>query len=658
MKHSLPQFQTGAVWAAVLLATILLSSLFGAALKTSSLYAIYQIGFVILPGACLVLLAARRKLRPASFAAKAIIVGQCFEMLTGLVCMICSAKALYPFLLIGYIVGAWVLRRKFAAVLLPSSERYTTKAIAFVIAVFLVFAASLFNFDPVVDQHFTWVAAFAQSVTGAWPPTEPFLMDVPLHYHYLYNVHVGMAAYTTGVPVVVIASRTAIIFHSLAFILCLFAFASARIGLGMLGVVAATAMLLTFGYSEVMWKEFHFATASIMYRVASTIVAFQIFVLLVDEALTPKKERVSVWLLCLAMFAASGTRANLLPMFAAGLGMLGLVHCRDRSRVLDSAALFAIAAACIVAGSVLFLGAGIGPSDGTKLLLLHPLNLAVADWGGGELSPFVTTLQRAGAPDWLTSICYLIVALCGRLTFLLPGAVYVVCGSNRVDRDTKILLGGVALGGLTLLLLVETVVSQEVWAFYWYADIALALLGAAGLWCMWCDQPRSKIAALGVVLSCALFVMQAAEFSIGFLPKLAHSTFPTPAPAFQTASLEKVSRSLVGVAKAGDVFVTGGDFKEVDDRPFAAVVPGLQLYGSRSILPVYASRTNVNPHVASRLWLLNNDLASYSDRAKVRADVGNRRSLYMLWIGPTPLDRVGMSLVASWPAESLWKIGH
>ncbi len=643
-------------WLVLSVATILLATLFGSPPLFTGLYLTYQALFVALPGTVLLLISLKRKLQPVEFAAKAIVIGQCFEMLAGLCFSALRLELVYPILPFLYAAAGWLVRDRFISSFAPVTYGPAQLLICAVASIFLLFAASLFNFDPVVDQHYTWVGAFANAVTAGWPPTEPFLMNVPLHYHYLYNVHIGMAAGTMGIPIVLVAARLAIIFHSLSFILCLFAFSSARTGQGGWGVVAAVSILLTFGYSEVMWKIYHLATASIMYRVASTIVAFQIFLLLLDEILAPKNKRIGIWLLTMAIFVGSGTRAMLLPMLGAGVGLLLLTNLSNRAIAWDYAKLLLIVAACIIAGMVVFLGLGSGQSDGTKLILIQPLNLNVSEWATGKHSPVVETLLVWGCPPWLTSFAYLLIALCGRMTFLLPGVMYATC-TAELDRGLKALLGGVAIGGVVLLVVVETVVPQEIWAFYWYADIALALMGALGLRAMWYAPRRGRVASILLLLSGLLFIAQATEFSAGFASKLTQTNFPTPTPTFQDPGLGDMARTLQKTINSGDVLVAGGNFGTFDERPLAASVPGLQLFASRYILSVYAKRTTVDPRVASRLWLLNNDLSSPFDRDKVKKDVDGNRSLYFLWIGQRePLDQRGLSRISSSNDWSLWKV--
>ena len=53
--------------------------------------------------------------------------------------------------------------------------------------------------------------------------------------------------------------------------------------------------------------------------------------------------------------------------------------------------------------------------------------------------------------------------------------------------------------------------------------------------------------------------------------------------------------------------------------------PGLQLYASRSILPNYEARVNVDQRVASRLWLIPDNLRDSASRATIRTDVGPSR---------------------------------
>ena len=645
------------IWLAILICTIGMATLFGVALDAAVAYAAYSAGFIILPGAVLYSLAARCPATSIMVAAKIFVIGQAWEMLLGLILTMLGLQSAAMYFLPVYVFGMWVTRNRITALLSPAERvAWRRVAVGVLVAVFLVFSAALSDFSAIIDHHYTWVAAFANAVSMMWPPMEPFLMDVPLHYHYLYNVHVGMAAHSTGIPVVLVASRLAIIIHAFVFVLVLCAFSQAHLKTAWLGVVVAIALLLTFGYSELMWKNFHFASAQIMYRVASTMIAFQIFVMLMDEVLANKAERMRLGLFVMLVAVGSGTRVNMLPMLACGVGLLMLFNIMARKSFKDQVLLLAILTGGIVFSMVFFLGVGSGHSDGTKLVVFNPLSIPVAEWAEKRYAPLVEFMLEKGYPDWVATLCYLVTALCGRMTFLFPGFVYV-CMTWPLRRDLGILLGGVAVAGVGLLVLIETTVPQEIWTFYWYADIALALLGAAGLAALWRQRQQGKqFVTIGLLTTGLLFGVQATEFSIGFFPKLLATQFPVTQPVFHDKKNDDVTQALVPLVKAGDILVTGGDIETFDDRPFAAAVPGLQLYASRYILEVYGTRTTVDSRVKDRQWYIDSRLSKYSDRIKVRQNVGTKRTLFLLWLGTPPQDINGMIPIATWDDRSLWRI--
>jgi hypothetical protein len=421
-------------------------------------------------------------------------------------------------------------------------------------------------------------------------------------------------------------------------------------------------ILLTFGFSAVMWPSFHFATSLIIVQLASTAVAFEIFLVLCDEILGPpgREFRRPYALITFLMLVASGTRANLLPMLCGGLGLLLLVHIRQRSERVTYGVLLGTAVLSIVAGAVFFLGIGHGDANGTSLLVIRPLNIAVAEVHTKLYGPLVNTLLAAGVPTPLTVTAYLSVAILGRMTFLLPGVIYAfVARDSGIDRNLRVMFGGVALTGISLLVFVEAVVPQEIWAFYWYADIGFALLGAAGLRALWQRRLVQPVLASGAfVASALLFVLQVRDFSPGFAQKLSATTIPTRAPVFQvTQGFKEVVQALERHVVPGDVLVTGGSVAILDDRAVAAAVPGLQLYASRLILTIYGARVNVDPRVASRLWLVDDNLHDPTARARIRKDVGPSRALYLLWLGEgTPADRTGLYPIGNWAVMSLWRV--
>ncbi len=657
--------QCALVWSVLLLATTGMAVLFGVPLLAALAYAGYVALFIILPGVVHYGLASRSAQVSFVFAAKAAVVGQCVEMSAGLLASMTGAHALYPFLPLLYLAALVSWRRPILANIEAGEggPKILPLVISLVVALFLVFAASLFGFDKRIDQHFTWVAAFSNVAVTQWPIREPFLMDVPLYYHYLFNVHVGTAARTVGIPLILVASRLAIIFHGFLLVLMLHAFCQSRFRAGWLGTPAAVQVLLTFGLSTaVMWPYFHFATALIIFQLTSTAVAFEIFLVLCDEILGPSGQvsQRPYALIVFLMLVASGTRANLLPMLCGGIGLLLLAHVRKGYERVAYAGLLGAAILAILVGAVFFLGIGGGGANGTSLFHITPLNVAVSEVQAHVYAPPVRTLLAAGLPTPLTVMAYLLVAILGRMTFLLPGVIFaLVATDSGIERNLRVMLGGVALAGMGLLVLIEAVVTQEIWAFYWYADIGFALLGAAGLRALWQRRVTQPVLTAGALLaSTLLFVLQLWDFSSGFARKLSVTQFPTPAPVFQTVPrFDELVQTLEQHVVPGDVLVTGGKVEILDERVLPAAVPGLQLYAARIILKIYGARVNVDPRVASRLWLISDNLRTPPARAAIRTDVGPSRALYLLWIGETmPADRTDLSPVGSWPSMSLWRV--
>jgi hypothetical protein len=230
--------------------------------------------------------------------------------------------------------------------------------------------------------------------------------------------------------------------------------------------------------------------------------------------------------------------------------------------------------------------------------------------------------------------------------------------TSVVDGSLRALLGGVVLGGVAILVFVEAVVPQEIWAFYWYADICLAVLGAAGLRALWLRRATpSPWIRTALALTILLFAVQLGDFSLGFGPKLRATALPTPEPGFSAGpDFPALVKALDKTVLPGDVLVTGGRFGSFDERVLPAQIPELQLYAARPILPVYGARVRVDPRVASRMWLIHDDLAAPAARRAVRQDVGPRRALYLLWLGERPDDASGLAPIDTWPTMSLWRV--
>jgi hypothetical protein len=241
---------------AAFLSLALLCAVFGAPFSYSMKYFIYTVVYIIVPGSVAYGLSRSRAEHWFGFLVKSWIVGNAVEMTAGLLAVMTGMKAYYPLLGLLYAGMAVAFRHRIGAVGLTSpttSPNYTATDIAAFAALSggLISAAALYNFDTVIDQHFTWIAAFAGATVNHWPVPEPFLMDVPLNYHYLYNIHVGMASYVTGVPLIIVSARLSLATHALLFLAMLFVFCRNRFDYRWVGLIAAAQLLMTFGYSKI-----------------------------------------------------------------------------------------------------------------------------------------------------------------------------------------------------------------------------------------------------------------------------------------------------------------------------------------------------------------------------------------------------------------------
>ena len=449
---------------------------------------------------------------------------------------------------------------------------------------------------------------------------------------------------------------TAIVFHAFVFIMMMCTVASSRLKAGWLGIVAALALLLNFGLSEFMWKYLHMAMTLVMYQVASTMIAFEIFLVLIDEVLSPRREADAALATGQSCPARQRSSSDDATHVGGRSGFAGTLQSEARAFRRQRPASI-VGAGGICDRILLLLGIRSGESDGTRLVFLSPLNLAVSETAAQQYSPLVNQLLEWGLPSRVAVLLYLIVALCGRMAFLLPFAVYALA-TTAVDRDLRLLLGGTALAGVGLLVLIEAVVPQEIWAFYWFADIALALLGVAGLKAMWSKSATNASPdADGNDIGCGTLC----RAGMGFLGRIQRQArdnlFPDGATDLPGCGRRRARRNAIENNPSRRCIGHRGSTLMIDDRTLAAGVVGLQLYASRIILPVYAARTKVAEQVASRMWLLDDDLALASSRQRIRDDVGPGRSLYLLWLGiEMPTDMNGITQIAAWPEMSLWRV--
>ena len=645
----------GCWWVLGTVASVLLiAPSFGASLRPTLAYLSYLTGYELLPGACVYLLLVKRPRGLATVFLHGLLVGLLLEVWTYLLLIRLGATAqhwLYP----AGVAALAVWKRRTLIERLPSAGpkvSWAEAAATVLVPASLVFVGALANFDVAIDQHFTWAAAFANAVGGAtsWPPQEPFLFDVPLYYHYLFNAHVAAARTGAGVPVLVTAARLGVIVHLFVLIALMVNFSRARFRSGWVGLLAAAQILGTYGFTKIMWGVFHQATPLILMQLPSALIALAIFLVLVDEAadfVDAEQRSAGHFVLIAGGFVlSSGMRANLLPVFLCALGLLALVSW-IRKRVFPTrvVALAVAAVVALVFGMVFFYGF-LDPAGSSGSLAVAPLNRTVG-WGCAGLgnegySPLYEWLFRATASERLASLLYLIAAVCGRLGLLLPGLIFYLATRQRPQGGhsvTLLLLGAFGAGVGVLGLLKNEF--QEQWAFYWFGDLGLALLGAEGLRLLFSFSTRIARAPRAALISLAVggAALQGYEWTVPLLRDLRSLGERSATVNYQRAPEvgELVRWGDQGIPR-GSVLVTAGNANGFDHRIWPVVLPGVQLYADRYILRVYLNRRKPDPRLVSRSKLLDQPSTTELMRT-VRREVPASRAVFLLWMGaggPTP----------------------
>ena len=660
-------FGKGTIAALVFVGAVFILALpFGVPPIDVTKYFLYHILYILFPGLVIYSLAGFPVYSGYELIVKSWVLGICVEMLVGLIAVMSDLKELYPYIIFLYIFTASFHKRNILSTVksVVNKPANFDAIILVLLATFFIFANSSFNFNVIVDQHFTWTAAFSNVSVNSWPISEPFILGIPLNYHYLFNIHVGLSSYVFDIPTINIASRLSLISHPLLFLAIIHVFCIKWFRSSMVGLIAVVQIMMIFGYSQIFWQTFHSATPTIMIKVPSTIVAFQVFVLIVDCILNVFKEKQTnfkqLLLIVVLIFVSSGIRAMFLPVLLGGLGLLFLRQVFIREKIASITVLLSSAVGSIIFGLWFFYGLG-ASSDGTKMLFLSPLNLAVSQVSPDKLASFVNYALAAGLQTHVTSAAYLMLALCGRLTFLLPGVLFFLWqgNSNETNKHIKLLLGGVAIAGLLVLVFIESTIPQEVWAFYWYSDIGLSIMGAAGTVLLW--QQRAQISTIFMVsatYASIFFGVQAVDFTKSFIERAKTQNFSQPSPRFSSNPiLPKLIKFLKQTAKKGDIIVTGGKYEHFDERVLPASIPGVQLFAHRQILKVYLSRIPPDQNVVAKQFLLNNRMKNKESLLAVKRMLDKNQNLYLLWIGDDkPVYSEELHFEHSFPGVSIWSI--
>jgi hypothetical protein len=301
-----------------------------------------------------------------------------------------------------------------------------------------------------------------------------------------------------------------------------------------------------------------------------------------------------------------------------------------------SLGLLVLISVSIIFGLYFFYGAGSNVS-GVEVLKLNPLNNSVALVSGTRdgLAPLFTTLQARGLNESLSSLLYIVFVLLGRQTFLLSGLIaYFLFYPYQQQISITLLFLGIYCAGVGVICLLESSF-QEQWAFLWYGDIGMAILGATGLIYLILMKEHRSIKYCLISFSILVLLIQSYDLIPGVLKDLRNIGIKTVYPSYSThpdynALVDWLRQNVT----AGSVIFTAGNYQEVDDRTLPAAVPGIQLYASRHILDIYAERSSIDPKIIYRQNLLSHQPLSLETILSVRQEVLSSRSLYLIWVGP------------------------
>lgn len=649
----------------ILCAFVMLLSVFGADALDVLKYLFYQVLYVLLPGILVLTIWKGNQGPYFEQCVRALIVGACVEMTLGLAFVFLDLKNIYLFLPVFYLlIGAIFGRKTFVPAKLNELSFDKGIITSFVFIFLLVFGNAAHNFQYITDQHFLWTAAFANVSTNIWPIPEPFIFGIPLNYHYLFNIHVGLAHYVTGVEIIQISARISLVFHSFLFMSSVYIFCTKWFETPIVGILATVQIMMISGYTNLFWHTFHSASPSIMIKVPSTIIAFQVFLLLSDWVISKFKTNdrniMPFLLISFVIFVSSGVRANLLPVTLGGFGLVFLYQFYRTRRFETSLALLLVTVISIGFGMWMFYGLG-SELDARELLRFSPLNVAVSSVGTSALSYTMIWMLETGFPESIAVLLYLVLALCGRLTFLLPGLFFFLLHPYVRSQHIvlKLMLGGCAIAGGLVLLLIESTVVQEVWAFYWYADIALAIMGAAGTVLLL--QARKTLSWLWSIAA-GYFVVFLAVQTWWFVSLTTQNVQKMDLPlAGISMNRNPIHDPLVDelreIVQPDDLLVVGGAYNTYDAKALPAAVPGLQLFADRHVLTFYLSRESENDSLTSKAFLVEDDLSDAESLKRVYDLVTGEKRLLLLWLGDErPAYVSNLEMLSDTQGAGVWSV--
>jgi hypothetical protein len=333
----LGHFQVTAIWFInTVVSFIAISTIFGVPLNNSLSYLLYISLYVIIPGIIVYTLFIDKPRTILTTLLHGWVFGQLLEICIYFLLIILGLSRFfvgYPLVIAGIVV--WQRKKIFSHLNhpLPGPDK-TQLAALWIVSLILIFLGALAQFGPQIDPHFTWVAAFASAVmSGDWPFDEPFLLNIPLNYHYLFNIHIAAANQISVVPLELLSSRLSIVIHLFLFIALVFNFTYEKVKSGWIGLLAMTQLFAVYGQSAIMWQYFHFATAQVTMRLPSALVSFEILIVLIYEMTelleTPKLDKKQFAFVAIIIVISSGIRGHFLPVLGSALVVLSFSRLAD-----------------------------------------------------------------------------------------------------------------------------------------------------------------------------------------------------------------------------------------------------------------------------------------------------------------------------------------
>jgi hypothetical protein len=488
---------------------------YGAHLGDVSLYAAYELGFVLLPGVLAV-----RVLRPTTGSLLPTLafgwaLGYVLEVLFFNLTAAIGARDLflaYPIVVIA--CAGFALRRRvpdFAAVReAVAISRGQLWAIGGACAVAMLYLGLPFfsvtrlpgDGSIVNPVDFSWAVSLAADLMNHWPLGDPNVSGDALPYHFFFSAHLAAASQVTGIGVPVVFFRLFV----LPMVVCLvLQFVASGMTLFKSATVGVIASGLTLFAGEIqldprrsLFFQLPFAGAMFTLLVASPsflfgLVLFVPLIALIGELLrrdAGRPEVMSLVLIGLFMAGVSDAKVTILPVIIFALGLYGAFVLWRERRI--SRATVAVGAMAVVVEAVVYLLQYRGNASGVQLDVTAGIDfvqsmpaVSLVKDGLESLSP---TFPGSAT---LISILVFPLGLFGLLGPQLAGLLFIRRSGGPVDHIHAWLFALLATGVISLFLLTDAAGEGYQLYFFFYGLAAGCILSAAGLHGAWQERPRS-----------------------------------------------------------------------------------------------------------------------------------------------------------------------